>query len=77
MLPRFDLSAVGGASNLGGNQIPVSGPLGTGSSTFIPGGLGDSLHQMFAFQTPYYGFAIQHDHPGTQQFRKPLWPTRW
>jgi outer membrane protein TolC len=58
MLPRFDLSAVGGASGLGGNQIPVSGPLGTGPSTFIPGGLGDALHQMFAFQAPYYGFAI-------------------
>src|SRR6266478_4915653 len=58
MLPRFDLSAVGGASGLGGNQIPVSGPLGSGPSTFIPGGLGDALHQMFAFQAPYYGFAI-------------------
>lgn len=58
MLPRFDLSAIGGASGLGGNQIPVSGPLGSGSSTFIPGGLGDALHQMFAFQAPYYGFAI-------------------
>ncbi len=58
MLPRFDLSAIGGASGLGGNQIPVSGPLGTGPSTFIPGGLGDALHQMFAFQAPYYGFAV-------------------
>ena len=58
MLPRFDLSALGGASGLGGNQIPVSGPLGTGSTTFIPGGLGDALHQMFAFQAPYYGFGI-------------------
>jgi|SRR5579859_558889 len=58
MLPRFDLSAIGGASGLGGNQIPVSGPLGTGPTTFIPGGLGDALHQMFAFQAPYYGFAI-------------------
>jgi len=58
MLPKFDLSAIGGASGLGGNQIPVSGPLGTGPSTFIPGGLGDALHQMFAFQAPYYGFAI-------------------
>ena len=58
MLPKFDLSAVGGASGLGGNQIPVSGPLGSGPSTFIPGGLGDALHQMFAFQVPYYGFAI-------------------
>ena len=59
MLPRFDLSAIGGAFGLGGNQIPVSGPLGTGPSTFIPGGLGDALHQMFAFQAPTYGFAIQ------------------
>jgi len=58
MLPKFDLSAVGGASGLGGNQIPVSGPLGSGPSTFIPGGLGDALHQMFSFQVPYYGFAI-------------------
>src|SRR6266849_1627799 len=58
MLPRFDLSAIGGAFGLGGNQIPVSGPLGTGPSTFIPGGLGDALHQMFAFQAPMYGFAV-------------------
>jgi len=58
MLPKFDLSAVGGASGLGGNQIPISGPLGSGPSTFIPGGLGDALHQMFSFQVPYYGFAI-------------------
>jgi outer membrane protein TolC len=57
MLPRFDLSAIGGAFGLGGNQIPVSGPLGT-TSAFIPGGLGDALHQMFAFQAPMYGFAV-------------------
>jgi len=59
MLPRFDLSAIGGAFGLGGNQIPVTGPLGTGPSTFIPGGLGDALHQMFAFQAPTYGFNVQ------------------
>jgi hypothetical protein len=57
--PRFDLSAIGGAFGLGGNQIPVSGPLGTGTSTVIPGGLGDALHLMFAFQAPSYGVAIQ------------------
>jgi len=57
-LRNAELGAVGGASGLGGNQIPVSGPLGSGPSTFIPGGLGDALHQMFAFQAPYYGFAI-------------------
>ena len=59
MLPRFDLSAIGGAFGLGGNQIPVSGPLGTGPSSFIAGGLGDALHQMFAFQAPAYGFNVQ------------------
>ena len=59
MLPRFDLSAIGGAFGLGGNQTPVTGPLGTGPSTFIPGGLGDALHQMFAFQAPTYGFNVQ------------------
>jgi len=58
MLPRFDLSAIGGASGLGGNQVPVTGPLATGPSTFVAGGLGDALHQMFAFQSPTYGFAV-------------------
>ena len=63
MLPRFDLSAIGGSNGLGGNQIPVSGPLGTGPSTFIAGGLGDALHQMFGFQAPFYGFAVNMTFP--------------
>ena len=58
MLPRLDLSAIGGASGLGGNQVPVTGPLGSGPSAFVAGGLGDALHQMFAFQAPTYGFAV-------------------
>src|SRR5262249_10823382 len=58
MLPRLDLSAVGGGNGLGGNQIPLTGPLGTGPSAFVPGGVGDALHQMFGFQTPFYGFAL-------------------
>jgi outer membrane protein len=59
MLPRLDLGLQAGSSGMGGNQIPVSGPLGIGPSAFIPGGLGDALSQMFRFQAPYYGFSIQ------------------
>ncbi len=59
MLPRFDFGIQVGGSGLGGNQIPVSGPLGEGPSAFIPGGLGDALSQLFRFNSPYYGFSIQ------------------
>jgi outer membrane protein len=59
MLPQFDLGLNLGGSGLGGNQIPISSPLGTGPSAFIPGGLGDALGQLFRFRTPYYGFSIQ------------------
>ena len=58
MLPRFDLGLQAGGNGLGGNQIPISGPLG-GPTTFVPGGLGNSLSQMLRFQSPYYGFNIQ------------------
>jgi outer membrane protein TolC len=59
MLPHFDLLAQGGGNGLGGNQIPISGPPGVGGpTTFVPGGLGDALHQMFAFQAPFYGFGV-------------------
>jgi outer membrane protein len=58
MLPRLDVGGIAGGNGLGGNQIPITGPLGTGPSTFIPGGLGDALHQTFAFQSPYYGFSV-------------------
>jgi hypothetical protein len=76
MLPRFDLSAIGGASGLGGNQVPVSGPLGTGPSTFVAGGLGDALHQMFAFQAPTYGFAVNVTLPVHSSTAQAAWPTR-
>jgi outer membrane protein len=59
MLPRLDIGVQGGGSGLGGNQVPVSGPLGEGPSTFVPGGVGDALSQMFGFRAPYYGFSIQ------------------
>jgi outer membrane protein len=58
MLPRFDLGLQAGANGLGGNQVPISGPLGS-ATAFIPGGLGDALSQMFRFRTPYYGFTVK------------------
>ncbi len=59
MLPRFDLGVRAGASGLGGNQVPISSPLGGGPSTFVPGGLGDALSQVFRFRSPFYGFSIE------------------
>ncbi len=58
LLPRLDLSLLAGGTGLGGNQLPVVLPLGQGTSTFVAGGLGDSLGQLFAFNSPYYGFGI-------------------
>lgn len=59
MLPRFDIGVQLGSSGLGGNQVPASGQLGIGGNTFIPGGLGDALHQTLSLTSPYYGFSIQ------------------
>jgi outer membrane protein len=67
MVPRVDLQAFGGGNGLGGVFNPNALLLaGTGSGT--PGttaasippttGLGDALHQAFAFQSPTYGFAL-------------------
>jgi len=58
MLPRFDLQAFGGANGLGGNLVPVTGPLGTGPTTVVPGGLGNALYQTFIFQSPTYGVGV-------------------
>ncbi len=58
MLPKLDLGLQAGGNGLGGNQVPISGPLG-GPTAFVPGGLGDALSQMFRFQSPYYGFTLQ------------------
>jgi len=59
MLPRLDLRGLAGGSGLGGNQVPISGPLGTGPSQFIAGGVGDALGQLFRFGAPFYGFGLQ------------------
>jgi outer membrane protein len=58
LLPRLDLSLSAGGSGLGGNQLPVVLPLGQGTTNFVAGGLGDSLSQLFAFNSPYYGFGL-------------------
>jgi len=57
MVPRVDLQAFGGGNGLAGDQIPVTGPLGTGP-TLASSGLGEALRQTFAFQSPTYGFAV-------------------
>lgn len=59
MLPRFDLGLNFGGNGLGGNQAPISGPLGGGPVTLIPGGLGDALSQAFGLRSPTYGFSLQ------------------
>src|SRR5579871_397495 len=57
MVPQVNLSAFGGGNGLGGNQIPVTGPLGSGP--VLPNsGLGEALRQAFAFQLPTYGVGL-------------------
>ncbi len=58
MLPKLDLGVQAGGYGLGGNQVPVTSPLG-GTTAFIPGGLGDALAQVFRFRAPFYGFSLQ------------------
>ncbi len=56
--PELDLSGLYGSSGLGGDQIPASSLLGAGG-TLQPGGLSDSLGQLFRFHAPFYGFSLQ------------------
>jgi outer membrane protein len=56
--PQLNLNLQGGSNGLGGDQIPVTGPLG-GPTAFIPGGLGDALSQLFRFNAPWYQFGLQ------------------
>jgi outer membrane protein len=58
LLPRLDLSIAGGGSGLGGNQLPVVLPLGATTGSFVTGGAGDSLQQLFSFNSPYYGVGV-------------------
>ncbi len=58
MVPQVNLSAFGGGNGLAGNQIPVVSTLGAAPTMLASTGLGDALHQTFAFQSPTYGFQL-------------------
>ena len=58
MLPKLDLTVQGQSAGLGGNQVAVVGPLGIVSPA-VSGGLGDTLGQIFAFNSPSYGAGLQ------------------
>jgi outer membrane protein TolC len=56
--PKLDLTLQGGTTGLGGNQVPIVGPLGVtipGSSTGLP----ETLTQMGTFKYPSYGAGLQ------------------
>jgi len=57
MVPQVNLSAFGGGNGLAGVPIPVTNSLGI-TSVAPSTGLGDALHQAFAFQSPTYGFGV-------------------
>jgi outer membrane protein TolC len=56
--PQLNLNVQGGSNGLGGDQVPVTGLAG-GPTTFIPGGLGDALNQLFRFNAPWYQAGLQ------------------
>ncbi|MCU1261161.1 MAG: TolC family protein, partial [Bryobacterales bacterium] len=57
--PQLDLTLSGGSAGLGGNQIPVAGILGSAPPiAYVRSGLGDSLHQLLSFNTPFYGAGL-------------------
>lgn len=58
LLPRLDLTVQMQSAGLGGNQVPVTGPLGI-TEPALPGGLGDSLSQLFSLNSPSYGAGLQ------------------
>ncbi|MDQ2774542.1 MAG: TolC family protein [Acidobacteriota bacterium] len=57
LLPRLDLTLQGGATGPGLNQIGVGGVVGVTPTMGYPG-LGDTLHQVLAFNFPSYGFDL-------------------
>lgn len=58
MVPQVNLSAFGGGNGLGGDQVPITGPLGSGPTTYATSGLGEALRQTLAFQYPTYGLQL-------------------
>jgi len=59
LLPRVDLSLLGGSSGLGGVPSATSASLlGVTPTIVAPSGLGESLSQIFSFKAPYYGLGV-------------------
>jgi outer membrane protein TolC len=58
MLPHLDFTIQGQAAGLGGNQVAVTGPLGT-TTPAVSGGLPQALGQVFTFNAPGYGAGLQ------------------
>ena len=59
LMPRVDLSILGGASGLGGVPfVGSTGLLGVLPTTAAPSGLGESFGQIFSLKAPYYGLGV-------------------
>jgi outer membrane protein len=59
MLPHLDLTVQAQAAGLGGNQVAVTNSLGITTAAAVPGGLAQSLGQVFTFNAPGYGAGLQ------------------
>lgn len=59
LMPRVDLSLLGGASGLGGVPfVGSTGLLGVVPTVVSPSGLGESFGQIFSLKAPYYGLLV-------------------
>lgn len=59
LMPRVDLSILGGASGLGGVPfVGSTGLLGVAPTVVSPSGLGESFGQIFSLKAPYYGLGV-------------------
>jgi outer membrane protein TolC len=56
LTPRLDLQLTGGSNSLGGNAVPSVGLIGLPPLNSIP--FSDTLHQLFGFTYPTYGFGL-------------------
>ncbi len=59
MTPRLDLSLQGSGLGLAGHQVRPNGNLGITAGGTVSGGLGDTLSQIFGFNSPTYGAGLQ------------------
>jgi len=62
LTPDLSLTGAYTGSGRGGNFIPRTNDLGSGvtvASQLVPGGLGDALNQVFAFNFPTYAMGLQ------------------